>query len=172
MNATMPVAASAVQKGNESAMKTFFLHGNQITVGQSRGRASADGTERFRTEREFAKLAVGWPGARLREIWNALPNTPEVHKFTDRKTAVHRIWKEIQKLKPVAGRRERQGTKTDQILALLRQPSGATLESITKATGWQAHSVRGFMSGTISKKMGLNVTSSKEDDGDRNYSLK
>ena len=41
-----------------------------------------------------------------------------------------------------------------------------------KATDWQAHSVRGFLSGTIGKKMGLKVTSTKAEDGDRTYSIK
>jgi len=41
-----------------------------------------------------------------------------------------------------------------------------------KATGWQAHSVRGFLSGTIRKKMGLAVASLKGEDGERTYSLK
>jgi hypothetical protein len=41
-----------------------------------------------------------------------------------------------------------------------------------KATGWQPHSIRGFLSGTIGKKMGLAVTSTKGEDGERNYSIK
>ncbi len=41
-----------------------------------------------------------------------------------------------------------------------------------KVTGWQAHSVRGFLSGTVAKKMGLEVTSTKGEDGDRSYSVK
>ncbi len=39
------------------------------------------------------------------------------------------------------------------------------------ATGWQAHSVRGFLSGTVGKKMGLKVVSSKGENGERNYSV-
>jgi len=39
-------------------------------------------------------------------------------------------------------------------------------------TGWQAHSVRGFLSGTVGKKMGLTVNSTKGEDGERNYSVK
>ena len=53
----------------------------------------------------------------------------------------------------------RAGSKTSQVLDLLRQPGGVTAKELMKATGWQAHSVRGFLSGTIGKKMGLTVTS-------------
>ena len=62
-------------------------------------------------------------------------------------------------------------TKTDQILALLKQPSGATLNQIMEATGWQAHSVRGFISGHVVKKIGLRVESFRRD-GERVYSIK
>ena len=41
-----------------------------------------------------------------------------------------------------------------------------------KATGWQAHSVRGFLSGTARKKLGLDVVSTKAEDGERTYSVK
>jgi len=41
-----------------------------------------------------------------------------------------------------------------------------------KATDWQAHSVRGFLSGTIRKNMGLDVVSTKGEDGERSYSVK
>jgi hypothetical protein len=53
----------------------------------------------------------------------------------------------------------------------LRQPAGATLQSITKATGWQAHSVRGFISGHLVKKMKLRVQSFRRD-GERVYAIK
>jgi hypothetical protein len=53
----------------------------------------------------------------------------------------------------------REGSKTEAILGLMKQPSGTTLKAIMEATGWQAHSVRGFISGTLGKKMGLAVVS-------------
>ncbi|MBZ5604585.1 MAG: DUF3489 domain-containing protein [Acidobacteriia bacterium] len=65
----------------------------------------------------------------------------------------------------------RDGSKAAKILELLQCPGGATSKELMKATGWQAHSVRGFLSGTIGKKMGLAVTS-KGEDGERNYSIK
>jgi len=66
----------------------------------------------------------------------------------------------------------RQGSKTEKVLDLLKRPGGASLKDIMKATDWQAHSVRGFLSGTIGKKMGLKVESTKGEDGERSYSVK
>jgi hypothetical protein len=66
----------------------------------------------------------------------------------------------------------REGSKTQTILELLKRPGGVTLKDLMKTTAWQAHSVRGFLSGTVSKKMGLSVTSTKGEDGERSYSVK
>jgi Protein of unknown function (DUF3489) len=66
----------------------------------------------------------------------------------------------------------RGGSKTAQVLALLKRTGGVTAKELMKATGWQPHSVRGFLSGTVGKKMGLTVISTKGEDGERTYSLK
>jgi hypothetical protein len=66
----------------------------------------------------------------------------------------------------------REGSKAEKILDLLKRPEGATLAAIMKVTSWQAHSVRGFLSGKIGKKMGLKVTSTKDEGGERTYSIK
>ena len=66
----------------------------------------------------------------------------------------------------------RDGSKTATILEMLKRPGGATAKELLKATGWQAHSLRGFISGTLGKKMGLAVTSTKGEDGERSYSVK
>jgi Protein of unknown function (DUF3489) len=66
----------------------------------------------------------------------------------------------------------REGSKTAKILDLLKRPGGASAKELLKATGWQPHSLRGFLSGTVGKKMGLAVTSTKGEDGERSYSVK
>jgi hypothetical protein len=122
-------------------------------------------------------------------MWNGLPGVKPVDRFTDRKTAVRRIWKEIQKWEagssgslavgrgfPRKSPRLATGsgaptTKSDQIIMLLKRPSGATLKSIMAVTGWQAHSVRGFISGQLRKRMGLEVQS-LERNGDRVYTVR
>ena len=65
----------------------------------------------------------------------------------------------------------RQGSKTAKVLDLLKRSGGTSLQELMKATGWQPHSVRGFISGTLRKKMGLKVKSAKGADGERVYNL-
>lgn len=65
--------------------------------------------------------------------------------------------------------RRRIETKLDLLIARLRKPGGATVEELQKLTGWQAHSVRGAISGTL-KKGGHSVTSTKVD-SKRRYQL-
>ena len=55
---------------------------------------------------------------------------------------------------------------------MLRKAEGATLAEIMKATGWQSHSVRGFLSASLGKAMGLKVESNKRADGQPAYHLK
>jgi hypothetical protein len=66
----------------------------------------------------------------------------------------------------------RPGSKTAKILALLRRPGGVGLKALLKATGWQPHSIRGFLSGTVAGKMGLKVSSIKTESGERRYAAK
>jgi hypothetical protein len=66
----------------------------------------------------------------------------------------------------------RKGTKTAKVLTLLQRPNGASLPELIRATGWQPHSVRGFLSGTIGKKLGLSIASVKDPEGIRRYSVK
>jgi hypothetical protein len=154
----------------------------------------------FSSEKELGKLLEFLSSDDLIQIWNSFAGvTPfddlkPVKKFTDRKTAVARIWRAVQRLDaPVAtqaatvatktrqSRKKakaaektpaaREGSKSAQVIELLRRPEGATLAEIMEATGWQAHSVRGFISGSLTKKMGLKVESTKDESGERRYRI-
>ena len=62
-------------------------------------------------------------------------------------------------------------TKLARLETLLRRPDGATIEQISKSLDWQAHSVRGAMSGALKKRLGLTIASEKTDDGRRVYRI-
>jgi hypothetical protein len=63
------------------------------------------------------------------------------------------------------------GSKKARVITMLRSPGGATIAAMMKATGWQQHSVRGFLAGIVRKKFKLKLDS-KKIDGSRVYSIK
>jgi hypothetical protein len=172
-------------------MTTFTIDSeNTITAFATldEARANGDAELTFTSEKELAKLTARWPISRYAKLWNGFAGVvpfsdlKPVQKFTSRATAVERIRKAIQALKPIepakpapkpkkAERTAREGSKKAIVLGLLKQPKGATLADLMAATGWQAHSVRGFISGALGKKMGLNVESVKREDGARSYRI-
>lgn len=63
------------------------------------------------------------------------------------------------------------GSKAEAVLKKLKSAKGATIEALMEATGWQAHSIRGFLSGTIKKKHSLPLISETGKDGVRRYRI-
>jgi hypothetical protein len=55
------------------------------------------------------------------------------------------------------------------VLAMLRRANGASIDEIVAATDWQPHSARGFLSGAVKKRLGIDVVSEKGEDGIRRY---
>jgi len=65
----------------------------------------------------------------------------------------------------------REGSKLALLLNKLSAASGASLDEIAGATGWQRHSIRGAISGHIKKKLSLKVVSAKDENGVRRYRI-
>ena len=122
-----------------------------------------------------------------------------VKKFTSRKLAIARIWDAIARMSPdgaplaadVAptkrkakqspakaprrvraqkGADESRANKKAEVIAMMKRAKGVTLPEIVEATGWQKHTVRGFVS-ILGSKGGLKIESSKNAAGERSYRL-
>ncbi len=151
-----PVAEVCVEPVSEVAEAPLTDATNETAIAAPRGEVEPASTE---------TPAVGTPVA---------PQTPDVAPPappSKKKATPAKKGAKASKKTPIA-KPAREGSKTETILALMKQPGGATLQAIMDATGWQAHSVRGFVSGTLGKKMGLTVESIKGEDGQRSYSIK
>jgi Protein of unknown function (DUF3489) len=116
-------------------------------------------TEQTETAPEAKAAKKATRGARRANVAPAKPKAGK--KATPKKKAPRSARNDV-----------REGSKTATILDLLKRPGGAAAKELLKATGWQPHSLRGFISGTLGKKMGLTVASTKGEDGERNYSIK
>jgi hypothetical protein len=215
-NRRIDLAFCAERVMNGVAMNTFTIDtNNNITAFASLDEARAakiHNAEYFGSPQELAKLVASWPRTRPVEIWNSFAGVAPftglkpVKKFTDRKTAVARIWEAVQVLPanvakpathvaPAEGKRNkgapkskrrhtapaaakdsvngaREGSKKAEVIDLMRRSQGATLAEIMELTGWQAHTVRGFVSGTLIKKLSLNVESFRSNEKERTYRIK
>jgi Protein of unknown function (DUF3489) len=91
---------------------------------------------------------------------NASKKTAKAKKATPKKAA-----------KATKAKGAKSGSKAAIVLELMKRKEGATLAEIAKATDWQNHSIRGFVSGHVIKKMGLKVESTKREVGERTYRI-
>ena len=105
-------------------------------------------------------------GKRLLALWNALPGVEKRRKIGDRGALIDQLWPAIEALpEPEPPSEARRPSKQDEVIAMLRRPEGATVDEVARATGWQRHTVRGVFSGTLKKKLGLTLASTKEERG-------
>ena len=103
----------------------------------------------------------------------ATANTPAETKSSERPGRAKRSSSKkaaAPSAKATSSGRPNPDSKQDRVVALLQQPRGATLDVLVNATGWQKHSVRGFLAGTVRKKLKLALISEKVD-GIRTYRI-
>jgi hypothetical protein len=186
-------------------MSTFTIDSENNIVAHTGPPAGADESQSFSTAKELAKLTAEWPTSRLLDTWNSFAGVAPfddlkpVKKFTDRKAAVARIFKAVERLSPdvalpatpVATERTRskkspakgsrsaraqksatesRTNKKAEVIAMMKRAKGVTLDVIMEATGWQKHTVRGFVS-ILGSKGGGKIESSKNAAGERTYRM-
>jgi hypothetical protein len=186
-------------------MATFTIDSENNITAHSGLPAGVDESQSFSSAKQLAKLTAAWPISRLVETWNSFASVAPfddlkpVKKFTDRKAAVARIWKAVQRLSPDGapqsrpvetesarskkspahgsrgvgaqkGAIESRATKKAEVIAMMKRTKGATLAEIIEATGWQKHTVRGLIS-ILGNKGGEKIESSKNAAGERAYKI-
>src|SRR5499433_4478099 len=105
-------------------------------------------------------------GKRLLALWNALPGVAKRRRVGDRDALIDQLWSAIERLPDPEPRADpKRPSKQDVVIAMLRQPEGATVDEVASMTGWQRHTVRGVFSGSLKKKLGLTLASAKEERG-------
>jgi Protein of unknown function (DUF3489) len=105
-------------------------------------------------------------GKRLLALWNALPDVEERRKVGDRDALINQLWLAIEALPdPEPQSEAKRPSKQAEVIAMLRRPDRATVDEVASATGWRRDTVRGVFSGTLKKKLGLRLTSAKEERG-------
>ena len=142
------------------------IHGDAVITAQGENRMNEIPEQATNTEPSASSEPVPAKRARVAaQRRNVPPKKGKSAKKATPEEKGHVAAKSAKKAKA------RQGSKTAKVLDLLQRPTGATGADLRKATGWQAHSVRGFISGVLGRKLGLKVTSTV-DNGERRYALK
>lgn len=100
-----------------------------------------------------------FPAPRLIAIWNALPGVSPVKRFADRPSGLKRLWGALEAL-PISS--SRSDSKQTKLINLMRRTEGASMQDLIKVTGWQRHSIRGLLSGTLRKKLRMSISSNKD----------
>jgi hypothetical protein len=151
-------------------MRVFLINDGHVAVHAKAPKNVPEGAVLIRSEADLEASAVD--ARQLVALWNGLPGVEPVKKFKDRKTAVRRLWKQLQEIAAQPGKAPRReprartrGSKQAKVVEMLKRPQGATVDEIAKVTGWQRHTVRGLIAGALKKKLGLDIVAAKEEKG-------
>jgi hypothetical protein len=145
-------------------MRTYIVGNDGIALCREAPATFKDGEIVVTSKEELHAAAL--TGKRLLALWNALPGVVKRRKVGDRAALIDQLWSAIEALpepEPRAG--PKRLSKQDMVIAMLHQPEGATVDEVASVTGWQRHTVRGVFSGTLKKKLGLTLASTKEERG-------
>ena len=143
-------------------MRIYIIGNDGITLCREAPAKVDDGEIAVASNEELHAAPLS--GKRLLALWNALPGVEKRRKVGDRDALIDQLWSAIEAL-PDPERDAKRPSKQDEVIAMLRQPEGATIDEVASATGWQRHTVRGDFSGTLKKKLGFTLASATEGRG-------
>ncbi|MBV9201818.1 MAG: DUF3489 domain-containing protein [Alphaproteobacteria bacterium] len=145
-------------------MRTYIIGNDGIALCRKVPAKVSDGEIIVASKEEL--LAAPLNGKRLLALWNALPDVDKKRRVGDREALIDQLWSAIERLPDPEPRGDpKHPSKQDVVIAMLRQPEGATVDEVASVTGWQRHTVRGVFSGSLKKKLGLTLASAKEERG-------
>jgi Protein of unknown function (DUF3489) len=145
-------------------MRTYIIGNDGIALCRETPAAVNDGEMVVSSKEEL--LAAPLNGKRLLALWNALPGVEKRRRVGHSAALIEQLWSAIERLPDPEPRGDpKRPSKEDVVIAMLRQPEGATVDEVASVTGWQRHTVRGVFSGSLRKKRGLTLASAKEERG-------
>src|SRR5215470_14367076 len=126
-------------------MRTYIIGNDGIALCRETP-AAVNGDEMVVSSKEEL-LAAPLNGKRLLALWNALPGVEKRRRVGDREALIEQLWSAIERLPDPEPRVDpKRPSKQDVVIAMLRQPEGATVDEVASVTGWQRHTVRGVFS--------------------------
>jgi Protein of unknown function (DUF3489) len=145
-------------------MRIYIIGNDGITLCRKAPATVNDGEIAVASNEELHAAPLN--AKRLLALWNALPDVEKRKKVGDRDALIDQLWSAIEMLPdPEPQPDAKRPSKQDVVIAMLRQPEGATVDEVASVTGWQRHTVRGVFSGTLKKKLGLPLASAQEERG-------
>jgi len=143
-------------------MRIYIIGNDGITLCREAPVTVNEGETAVASKQELHAAPLS--GKRLLTLWNALPGAEKRRKVGDREALIDQLWSAIEALPdPEPQPDAKRLSKQDEVIAMLRRPEGATVDEVASTTGWQRHTVRGVFSGTLKKKLGLTIASTKEE---------
>jgi len=147
----------------------------RITV-EPKGAEQLRGDLCFVTEASLSRLTEKEPLSRLVAIWNELPDVKPVQRFSNRKTAVHRIWRVVETLKPGWERTRKRtpkpmpkpdvdGPTLIKVLTMLKTEEGATIPELVIGSGCHPERIRAVLTEVVEKELMVKIQSFERIDG-------
>src|SRR6201985_1190739 len=145
-------------------MRAYIIGNDGITLCRDAPATVSEGELAVASKEDLHAAPLS--GKQLLALWNALPGVSKRRKVGDRDALIDQLWSAIELLPdPEPQPDPKRPSKQDVVIAMLRQPEGATVDEVAGVPGWERLRGRGVFSGPLKKKLGLTLPPPKEGRG-------